>query len=86
MFVPNCNERSQHAKPAVVEKVGTGFRDAAKTFAEVNHIPVVRFGKKESGANRGRLRDNGEPGWRAFDGVGEAGVPAAELTGRRGRR
>ena len=35
----------------------------------------------ESGANRGRLRGNGEPGWRAFDGVGEAGVPAAELVG-----
>jgi len=73
--------------------MGTGYRDAAKTFAEVNHIPVVRYGKndrklsvmqphQESGANRGRLRDNGEPGWRAFDGVGEAGVPAAELTGR----
>src|SRR5450756_2614094 len=26
---------------------GTGFRDAVKTFAEVNHIPVVRFGKKD---------------------------------------
>ena len=36
---------------------------------------------QESGANRGRLRGNGEPGWRAFDGVGEAGVPAAELVG-----
>src|SRR5450759_4058353 len=35
----------------------------------------------ESGANRGRLRGSGEPGWRAVDGVGEAGVPAAELVG-----
>ena len=33
--------------PAVVEKMGTGFRDAVKTFAEVNHIPVVRFGKND---------------------------------------
>jgi hypothetical protein len=40
-----------------------------------------RRADQESGANRGRLRGNGEPGWRAFDGVGEAGVPAAELVG-----
>ena len=33
--------------PAVVEKMGTGFRDAVKTFAEVNRIPVVRFGKND---------------------------------------
>jgi hypothetical protein len=33
--------------PAVVEKMGTRFRDAVKTFAEVNRIPVVRFGKND---------------------------------------
>ena len=27
--------------------MGTGYRDAAKTFAEVNHIPVVRYGKND---------------------------------------
>lgn len=31
--------------PAVVEKMGARFRDAVRTFAEVNHVPVVRFAK-----------------------------------------
>ena len=31
--------------PAVVEKMGTGFREAVRTFAETSHIPVLRFVK-----------------------------------------
>ena len=31
--------------PAVVEKMGSRFRDAVRTFAEANHIPVLRFTK-----------------------------------------
>jgi len=31
--------------PAVMERIGTAFRRAVARFAEVNRIPVVRFGK-----------------------------------------
>jgi hypothetical protein len=31
--------------PAVVEKMGTRFREAVRSFAECNGVPVVRFGK-----------------------------------------
>ena len=31
--------------PAIMEKIGTGFRAAVDRFAADNHIPVVRFGK-----------------------------------------
>jgi hypothetical protein len=31
--------------PAVVERIGTRFREAVRRFAEANAIPVVRFGK-----------------------------------------
>ena len=31
--------------PAVVEKMGTAFREAVRVFAQTNHIPVVRFVK-----------------------------------------
>jgi hypothetical protein len=31
--------------PAIMEKIGTGFRRAVTAFADDEHIPVVRFGK-----------------------------------------
>jgi hypothetical protein len=31
--------------PAILEKIGTAFRRAVASFAEDNHIPVVRFNK-----------------------------------------
>jgi hypothetical protein len=33
--------------PAVVEKMGTRFRDAVRKFAETNHVPVVRFSRND---------------------------------------
>jgi hypothetical protein len=33
--------------PAIMEKIGTGFRTAVDRFAADNHIPVVRFGKDD---------------------------------------
>src|SRR5260370_2720074 len=33
--------------PAIMEKIGTAFRRAVSTFAETEHIPVVRFGKAD---------------------------------------
>ena len=33
--------------PAIFEKIGTAFRRAVASFAEANHIPVVRFGKND---------------------------------------
>ena len=33
--------------PAIFEKIGTAFRRAVASFAEANHIPVVRFGKDD---------------------------------------
>ena len=33
--------------PAILEKIGTAFRRAVASFAEANHIPVVRFGKDD---------------------------------------
>ncbi len=33
--------------PAIFEKIGTAFRRAVASFAETNHIPVVRFGKND---------------------------------------
>jgi len=33
--------------PAIFEKIGTAFRRAVASFAEDNHIPVVRFGKND---------------------------------------
>src|SRR5580765_4369713 len=31
--------------PAVMEKIGTRFRNSVRSFAEADHIPVVRFAK-----------------------------------------
>jgi hypothetical protein len=33
--------------PAILEKIGTAFRRAVASFAEDNHIPVVRFAKTD---------------------------------------
>src|SRR6266545_4366818 len=33
--------------PAIMERIGTSFRRAVSSFAEANHIPVVRFGKTD---------------------------------------
>jgi hypothetical protein len=33
--------------PAIMEKIGTAFRRAVKSFAEANHIPVIRFSKED---------------------------------------
>ena len=33
--------------PAILEKIGTAFRRAVRSFAEDNQIPVVRFGKND---------------------------------------
>jgi hypothetical protein len=33
--------------PAIMEKMGTSFRRAVRSFADTNHIPVVRFHKGE---------------------------------------
>ena len=33
--------------PAIMEKIGTAFRRSVRSFAEANHIPVVRFAKGE---------------------------------------
>jgi hypothetical protein len=33
--------------PAIMDKIGTGFRAAVDRFAADNHIPVVRFGKDD---------------------------------------
>src|SRR5467141_3016360 len=33
--------------PAILEKIGTAFRQAVNSFAESEHVPVVRFGKAD---------------------------------------
>ena len=33
--------------PAILQKIGTAFRRGVASFAEDNHIPVVRFGKND---------------------------------------
>lgn len=58
-YVPNLQVAGQvssfmtaHLKcpipsPAVMERIGTRFRRAVKTFADAEHIPVVRFSKTD---------------------------------------
>jgi hypothetical protein len=33
--------------PAIMERIGTSFRRAVNSFAQANHIPLVRFGKTD---------------------------------------
>src|SRR5215218_8465839 len=40
--------------PAILEKIGTGFRRAVDRFAAEEHIPVVRFGKADRKIERMR--------------------------------
>jgi hypothetical protein len=40
--------------PAILEKVGTAFRPGVASFAEDNHIPVVRFNKTDRKIDRMR--------------------------------
>jgi hypothetical protein len=40
--------------PAIMEKIGTAFRTAVASFAEADHIPVVRFGKDDRKIDRMR--------------------------------
>ena len=40
--------------PALLNKIGTGFRDAVGRFANDEHIPVVRFGKTDRKIDRMR--------------------------------
>ena len=40
--------------PAIMEKIGTAFRKAVASFAEADHIPVVRFGKDDRKIDRMR--------------------------------
>ncbi len=40
--------------PAILEKIGTGFRQEVDRFAADNHIPVVRFGKDDRKIDRMR--------------------------------
>jgi hypothetical protein len=40
--------------PAILEKIGTGFRRAVDRFADDNKIPVVRFGKDDRKIDRMR--------------------------------
>lgn len=42
--------------PALFRKLGEAFRKAVGTFAEDNHIPVVRFGKDDVGGKLERMR------------------------------
>jgi hypothetical protein len=58
-YVPNLQVAGQvssfmtaHLKcpipsPAIMERIGSRFRRAVKTFADAEHIPVVRFGKTD---------------------------------------
>jgi len=58
-YVPNLQVAGQvssfmtaHLKcpipsPAVMERIGTRFRRAVKTFADAEHVPVVRFSKTD---------------------------------------
>src|ERR1700730_5449606 len=56
--------------PAILEKIGTAFRRAVRSFAEDNRIPVVRFGKND------RKNDGMRPYLARQAGTGRAGVAA----------
>ena len=56
--------------PAIMEKMGVGFRSAVDRFATDNHIPVVRFGKED------RKIDVMRPYLARQAGTGRAGVAA----------
>ena len=55
--------------PAILEKIGTGFRRAVRSFAADNEIPVVQFGKDDRKIDvmrphlAARAADCSSPGW-----------------------
>ena len=56
--------------PAILNKIGTRFRDAVGQFADDEHIPVVRFGKTD------RKIDRMRPYLAAQAATGRSGVAA----------
>jgi hypothetical protein len=58
-YVPNLKVTGQVASfmtanlklpipsPAIMEEIGTRFRNAVKTFATIHQVPVVKFGKQD---------------------------------------
>src|SRR5262245_51608924 len=75
--------------PAILEKIGTAFRRAVASFAEDNHIPVVRFGKTDRKIDRmrpylARQADTGRAGVAAI-GVAQEFAPVFTGTKRTGQ-
>jgi hypothetical protein len=56
--------------PAILEKIGTAFRRSVNSFAETNHIPLIRFAKED------RKIDVMRRYMRAQERVGRSGVAA----------
>jgi hypothetical protein len=70
--------------PAIFEKIGTAFRCAVASFAEANHIPVVRFNKTDRKIERmrpylARQTATGRPGVAAI-GVAQEFAPVFTAT------
>ena len=70
--------------PAILEKIGTAFRCAVASFAEDNHIPVVRFNKTDRKIDRmrpylARQAATGRPGVAAI-GVAQEFAPVSTAT------
>ena len=75
--------------PAIFEKIGTAFRRAVASFAEDNHIPVVRFNKTDRKIDRmrpylARQAATGRPGVAAI-GVAQEFAPVSTATKRTGQ-
>ncbi len=75
--------------PAIMEKMGTGFRRAVDRFADDNKIPVVRFGKDDRKIDRmrpylARQAATGRAGVAAI-GVAQEFAPVFLATKRTGR-
>jgi hypothetical protein len=75
--------------PAIFEKIGTAFRRAVASFAEDNHIPVVRFGKTDRKIDRmrpylARQAATGRAGVAAI-GVAQEFTPVSTATKRTGQ-
>src|SRR5882757_7216944 len=75
--------------PAIFEKIGTAFRRAVASFAEDNHIPVVRFDKTDRKIDRmrpylARQAATGRSGVAAI-GVAQEFAPVSTATKRSGQ-
>ena len=80
---------NQIPSPAILEKIGTAFRRAVASFAEANHIPVVRFGKNDRKIDRmrpylARQAATGRAGVAAI-GVAQEFAPVFTATKRSGQ-